>query len=91
MPTDDFDKQTRGLSSPGEDDIDIDAEKNDTADLSKVPRAVYVGADGNIKMQLKRSAAPRTWTGVKAGTVLAVRPVRVWSTGTTATGLIGIL
>jgi hypothetical protein len=89
--TDSFAALVKGLDAPADDDINIDTEKHDTNELSKVPRSVYVGVAGDIKMQLLKSSAPRTWTAVPAGTILPVRPKQVWSTGTTATGLIGIL
>lgn len=59
-----------------------------------VPVSVYVGVSGNVKVTPFSSSSPDvstvTFTNVPAGTMLPVQVQKVWATGTTATGLIGI-
>lgn len=56
-----------------------------------LPRGVYVGGDGNLTVLLEWDTASITLVGVKAGSLLPIRPVRVLATGTTATNLVGLL
>lgn len=53
-----------------------------------LPRGIYVGAGGNIKMQLEGDTAAVTWVGVVTGTVLWVRPRIIYSTDTTASSIV---
>ena len=50
---------------------------------------IYVGVGGNIKVTTAQGTAI-TFTGVVAGSVLPIQVIRVWSTGTTATNMVGI-
>lgn len=61
---------------------------DDSNDLAKTTRALWVGGDGNIKVT---TAAGDTviFYGAKAGTQISGRFRRVWSTSTTATYLVG--
>jgi hypothetical protein len=52
--------------------------------------ALYVGVAGNVKLQTLRNNAV-VFVGVPAGSTLRVAFTRVWSTGTTATSLLGLL
>jgi len=61
---------------------------SDTANLQNVA-IVFVGVGGTIKVTTANGDVV-TFTGVAAGTVLPVQVLRVWSTGTTATTMIGI-
>jgi hypothetical protein len=60
---------------------------NDGVDLAYVTRALIVGVDGNVKI-----TDPDDVTDTYALTAgqWSIRVKRVWLTGTTATGLIGI-
>lgn len=62
---------------------------SDSVDLTAVTRGIYVGAAGNVKVDMLGSGTV-TFTSVQVGTVLPVRATRVYSTGTTATGLIAL-
>lgn len=67
---------------------------NDSEDLTevepyKIPRGIYVGGDGNIRLRFG-DATNVDFVGVKAGSVLPVRPTRVMDTGTTATNLVAL-
>ncbi len=87
MPTDRFDKHAAGLMTPGEDGFAITP--NDGADLTRVPRSIYVGGAGNIALVTAKGTT-LTFVGLGAGQVLPMRANRVLATGTTATNLIGL-
>ena len=53
-------------------------------------RGLYVGGAGNIAIVAKDDDAPQTLVGVLAGTVLPIQVKQVYSTGTTATNIIGL-
>jgi hypothetical protein len=53
------------------------------------PRAIYVGGAGNIAMTGMDGNAV-TFYGVTAGSILPFRAVSVFSSGTTATNLLGL-
>lgn len=53
------------------------------------PRAIYVGVSGDIKMTLRGSSTPVTFKSAPVG-VLAVRPVTIWATGTTASDILAL-
>jgi hypothetical protein len=61
---------------------------NDSANLQNVA-VVYVGGSGAVKVTTANGDVV-TFSGLLAGTVIPVQVLRVWSTGTTATSLIGI-
>lgn len=63
---------------------------NDGADLPRVVKALYVGGAGAIALTTEYGSTV-TFTGVTAGSVLPVRVKKVSATGTTATGLIGLI
>jgi len=50
---------------------------------------IYVGVGGNVKVTTAQGTAI-TFTGVVAGSVIPIQVIRVWSTGTTATNMVGI-
>ena len=50
---------------------------------------IYVGVGGNVKVTTAQGTAI-TFTGVVAGSVIPIQVMRVWSTGTTATSMVGI-
>lgn len=52
-------------------------------------RAIYVGGAGNVSL-VDTAGTAVTYVGVPAGTVLPMRGLRVNSTNTTATSLVGI-
>ena len=62
---------------------------NDSTDQTIATRAFYVGGAGDVKVTTSGGNTV-TFVGVTVGTVLPVRVVRFWSTGTTATNLIGL-
>lgn len=76
-----------GLDSPAEDAFAITP--SDVENLVRVPRAIYVGSSGAVKLKTKRGTTV-TFSGLTAGSYIAIRCVKVYSTGTTASSLIGV-
>lgn len=76
-------------STPAENAFDAFAAKSDTVDLTNATRAIYTGSGGSIKVDLVGSGTV-TFTSVPAGTLLPIRVKRLYSTGTTATDVIGL-
>lgn len=64
---------------------------HDTNPINPVPVKVYVGGAGTVIGRAQGSSADVTFLGVPAGTVLPIRFQYIRSTGTTATGLIGLV
>lgn len=56
--------------------------------LPFVPRAVYVGGSGNLAV-MTAGLDIVVLVGVAVGSVLPVRVIKVFATGTTATNLVG--
>jgi hypothetical protein len=51
---------------------------------------IYVGTGGNVALVLDGDASAVTFTNVAAGSVLAFGIQKVMSTGTTASGIVGL-
>jgi hypothetical protein len=62
---------------------------HDTNDLTVPTRAIYVGVSGDVKVDSIDGNAV-TYTGLMAGIIHAIACTRVYSTGTTATNIVGI-
>ncbi len=62
---------------------------SDSTDLAIVTRAVYVGADGSMKVTLLDGSTP-TFLLLKAGTMLPLRVTRIWATPTPCTSIIAL-
>ena len=63
---------------------------NDELNLSKYAKTVYIGGDGDLRITTVDDDVV-TFTGMKGGSYLPVRVKRIWSTGTTATGIIALI
>lgn len=61
-----------------------------TDELPAIPRAIWVGGDGDIALRLVGDTADVTIVGVPAGTLLPIRPQYIRITGTTATSMVGL-
>ncbi len=61
---------------------------DDSNDLAKTTRALYVGGDGNIKVTTA-GGDTLIFYSAKAGSQISGRFKRVWNTSTTATNLVG--
>lgn len=70
--------------------VDGDANKSNTVDLTGAPYyALYVGVGGDVKVDLNGSGT-FTFQNLASGQVLPIVFDRIYSTGTTATGLAGM-
>ena len=63
---------------------------NDATDLTSAAMALYVGTGGNIQVTTV-GGTTLTFTNVQGGSYLNVQVKRVWSTSTTASGIIALL
>ena len=77
-----------GLSSPVQGGFDVTP--SDGADLAEVTRALMVSAAGDVAVTLKNGDQV-TLPGLTPGVIYPVRVARVWATGTTATGVKGLI
>ena len=60
------------------------------SDLVQPVRAIYVGGSGNLKISDTGGGAV-TFSNVPAGVILPVMARRIWSTGTTASNIVGLI
>lgn len=82
-----LDKTQGGRGEPASRWTDI--VPDDDSDLEFLPRAIYIGGDGDIKVR-DASGNDEVFVGLTAGTILPIRPHRVLATGTSATSLIAL-
>lgn len=73
------------LMDPAENAVGVTPD--DATDLIGSPRAIYVGGAGSLKVTLLGGSVV-ILAAVNEGVIYPIRVKRVWSTGTTATGLI---
>lgn len=64
---------------------------HDSTNFSEMVRGIYVGVSGNIVAVMKDGETAVTFSNVAASTILPVRCIRVNSTNTTATNLVGLV
>lgn len=83
-----FNSYQPGLSSPVQGGFDI-TPSNGT-DLAQVTRAVMVAGPGDLTVTLKNGDTI-TLPGLTPGVIYPVRAARVFATGTTATGVKGLI
>jgi hypothetical protein len=63
---------------------------SDSADLSEVTRGIYVGTAGDVKVDMEDGQTV-TFTAMSAGVIHPIRVRRVYSTGTDASNLLGVV
>lgn len=66
---------------------------NDNADLTDVPKGIYVGVGGDITMigvGAPDSATGILWKNVPAGALIPFRPRRILTAGTTASSMLAV-
>lgn len=68
----------------------IDITPNDGVTLPEPTRGLYVGGGGALRVLMADDTTERTFLGVQAGSWLPFRVARVFATGTTATGIVGL-
>lgn len=77
-----------GLATPAENAWPVTP--SDSTDLTAVTRGLRVGTTaGTIRVTMK-GGQTLDFTGVQVGEILPVRATRVWSTGTTAVGIVAL-
>ncbi len=62
---------------------------SDTATLSTVSRALYVGQTGDISVEMQ-SGEIVTFQNVQGGSILALRTLKIRASGTTALGIVAM-
>lgn len=81
--------QTRNFNAVANHGIDLDVVKSDTDDIpGGSVNGVYVGGAGNLKV-VTAGGETVTFNNCQAGSIIPWAVARVFSSGTTATGLIG--
>lgn len=83
-----FNAYQPGLSSPVQGGFDINP--SDGSDLAQVTRAVMVSVAGDLAVTLKNGDSI-TLPGLTPGVIYPVRASQIHSTGTTATGIKGLI
>ena len=79
-----------GTGDPTSPPVDADViVPSNTVNLDQVTRAIYVGVVGDVRV-LMLGGTDVTFTNMAAGIMHPMRVVRVYVTGTTATGLVGV-
>lgn len=73
---------------PGYDGIAITP--SDSNNLATICRALFIGVAGNVKL-LTPASTSLEFLNLNAGAILPIQVLRVFSTSTTATNLIGIV
>jgi len=68
----------------------FDITPSDTAEITYITRGLFCGTSGTVKVQMSGGGVV-TFQGVAAGTTLPVRVKMVYATGTTASGIIGLI
>lgn len=64
---------------------------SDSVDLSSITSALYVGYTGNVNIVLSGDTTPVLFANVPGGSTLPFQVKRVYSTSTTASGIVGIV
>ncbi|MBW9070717.1 spike base protein, RCAP_Rcc01079 family [Agrobacterium pusense] len=82
-----YDHYAAGLESPASHAFDV--VPDDANPLPSSTRAIYVGNGGHLCLTLL-SGATVTFQNLPAGSLLPVRATRIFSTRTTATGIVGL-
>lgn len=88
MPQDPF-SSTDSVTSPSREWFDI--VPSDNADLSFIPKAIYVGTGGDLIVSSSRTNSEVVFRNVPSGSILDIRPAAIRDTGTTASDLVGLI
>lgn len=88
MTTDRYSGILSGMAGPADDAFTVTP--SDQSPFAVAARALYIGAPGNVTL-ITHSGASILFQSLTAGTILPVRCVQVMATGTTASGIVGIV
>ena len=89
MFEDPFESSANSLIAPSSDCFAITP--NDTQELSKATKAIYVGSGGDLVVRPVGSSADVTFRNVIGGSILDVRVRAVRETGTSALDIVGMV
>ena len=84
----DFAKNASKLDDPGTRAYEITP--HNTNQLARIPRAIIVGAAGNVECYLIGDESTAVTIYCAAGVPIPIRPFRILATGTAATGIVGL-
>lgn len=84
---DTFKSYSSALDSPARDGAALSG--NDTADLTYMPRALYIGIGGDLRVEMAGGQV-LTFANVPGGTILPLRISKLLQTGTTARQILGV-
>lgn len=87
MAFDTFRNFGRSLVSPPEQAAPI--APSDSEVLSHVTRGLWVGGGGNVRLRML-GGGEVTLEGIVPGSLIPIRAVQVFATGTTATAIVGL-
>jgi len=88
MPVDSFASFVDSPIAPASRCFAIQA--SDTAELSQVTKALYVGTGGDVVLRALEDQADVTFRNVASGSLLDVRARAVRASGTTAADIVGL-
>jgi hypothetical protein len=83
---DKFANQSDSTNSPARDAFAL--VPSDAAVISPIPKGVYVGSGGDVTLRAVDAQADVTYRNLTDGSYIAVRPIFVRATGTTASNLV---
>lgn len=89
MATDKFVDALKSLVSPVTKSELVDIASTDY-DFTNLPRALYFGTAGTCKLLLQGDSTAISLANVSAGQLLPFRASRIYKTGTSATGILGV-
>lgn len=88
MPQDDYGSQADSVSSPSLAPFAI--VPNDSTDLTRIPKALWIGTGGDVAVQGVNNASPVIFRNVPNGFIIPVRARKVMATNTTATDIVAL-
>ena len=89
MAIDKFANNTDSVFAPARQCFAINPD--DFTDLSTLTKAIYVGGSGDLALQSADNEGQHViFKGIPAGTMLPVRAIRVLSSDTSATDIVGL-
>lgn len=83
-----FQTYSQSVTAPAVDAFPITPDDNNN--LTQTVRAIYVGNAGDVNL-VTAGGSTVTFTGLSGSTVLPVTTTRVRASGTTASGIIGLV
>lgn len=87
---DEFENMAQSPTTPSE--FMFDVTPNDAGDLERVTKAIHLNEPGDVRVTAKDmpEGTSVTLRNIPVGVPYPVRAKRIWQTGTTATGIVGL-